>query len=725
MRKIIGILTLFSALFFGMMFVSIETVSAQAACSSWTCSTETVNGNTSQVCTGDPPGCVFTQSGTISCDPGYYACNRRLGCCQIGDPTDGGGGTNECTVRTDNCAYNWTPAPNMLLPGVDPNPYCRRPTYCPPLGNAQIQTGCCMTDWTDPDHPEGVCTTPQVKSVQCCPPGTAEGYTDTVSSNYTYTHSCYDNAGLGHICQNPTDIWIIDGRAVGDLCYTGRNNCDGDGENCETFPVWNFSTTCTRVTRTYSCVSTCNTTAPTAVSTPAGPNVGTSIVINWTPGANGVSQLFWVDEQDAGQPAGTHVELDAGCPTLGDCEASRLLGTTINSQTVYGLQPLTTYFYRIVTYKDTTCHSEVGGSFTTPASTGAISGTVYLDANNTCTDQSTPMNNVYVGMDGTTGVNTGVNGTFSFSGLTLNSVHDIGVTPPTGYTCSTASACNIYPCYQANVVTSSSGKRFYLTQSRAAWWQVMGGAIYAGSTANGTTVGSTIPDSIAAGSRYLILPGVGGTAAAAMRASGDAPSVGSGTVNSGGWSAKTTYNGKKMDYTYFAKEMGLVPGTSDWLTSTLNEQAYNAAKDYWYSNQDSVITTSWDIANGESYTVFVDGDLTISANINVAPGGFLAFIVNGDITVSPTVQYIEGIYVAQNNFVTSSTMPGTTDIPLVIEGNVAAWGTVDLNRDLVGNNSNTPAEMFKYRSDIISSMPDKMKAFVMMWGEVVPGTYEE
>lgn len=47
--------------------------------------------------------------------------------------------------------------------------------------------------------------------------------------------------------------------------------------------------------------------------------------------------------------------------------------------------------------------------------------------------------------------------------------------------------------------------------------------------------------------------------------------LGMGTVSDPGWTAKTTYKGKKIDYSYFAAGMGVVSGqANDWPTNNLS-----------------------------------------------------------------------------------------------------------------------------------------------------------
>jgi hypothetical protein len=181
-----------------------------------------------------------------------------------------------------------------------------------------------------------------------------------------------------------------------------------------------------------------------------------------------------------------------------------------------------------------------------------------------------------------------------------------------------------------------------------------------------------------------------------------------------------------MDYAYFTREMAVLPNQdSDWNGAIMDKPTYSAAKDFYYFNPGpATISNPWAVAANEKYTIFVNGNLNINSDITVAPGGFLALIVNGNITVGTEVASIQGLYVADDNFVTSSkyVLNSVSDSQLSVAGSVAAWGTFSLGRNLGGTNSSAPSELFTYRSDLIASMPDKMKTFLMQWGEVVPGT---
>jgi hypothetical protein len=188
--------------------------------------------------------------------------------------------------------------------------------------------------------------------------------------------------------------------------------------------------------------------------------------------------------------------------------------------------------------------------------------------------------------------------------------------------------------------------------------------------------------------------------------------------------ARSTYQGKKTGYDFFAKQLGVLPGqAADW-TTTIGQGNCTAGEDFCYG-PGATISSAWNVASGQKYVVLVDGNLRINAKITVASGGFLAIIVNGSVTVDPSVTQMQGLYVMNGNFVTETSASGD-DAQLNVAGSVVAWGNVVLNRDLgsgAAGNIVSPAELFVYRSDLLVNMPEKMKTFVMQWSEVVPGTF--
>ena len=179
-----------------------------------------------------------------------------------------------------------------------------------------------------------------------------------------------------------------------------------------------------------------------------------------------------------------------------------------------------------------------------------LAGTVYYDALNNCSGAGWSSGGVAVSLDG--GAGSAVSPTVTFTLLASStSSHSLAVSLPAGYICSTAAGCNT--CSRSSIISPSNNNFFYLTNLREAWWQAEGAGVYAGSMAGGVTVRSELPTALT----RLILPGAGGTSAALLRASGQTD-LGAGTVSTEGWSILTRYQGKRMDYQYFAARMGVI-----------------------------------------------------------------------------------------------------------------------------------------------------------------------
>lgn len=449
----------------------------------------------------------------------------------------------------------------------------------------------------------------------------------------------------------------------------------------------------------------CATKAPTVPSLSSPANGSNSTVTNIT--------LRWSDLTD--------VQFGYACPAAAQSNQYDVyIGTTASNMTLRTTTSLadgttsypftaslgSTYYWKVVAKNGSLSTSSATWSFTVSS---LLTGTVFNDVNNNCT--GTGMSGVGLTLSNGTTATTVGNGTYSLS--KPSGTFTLTTAIPAGYLCSTG-ACGNCP---SRSVSTAGPFNFYLTQSREAWWQVVGGGAYAGAS-SGASIGSTIPSSVTAANRYLVLPGTTGTAAAVMRASSSAPDTGSGSVSTSLWSARSSYKGKRMDYDYFAAQMGVLP-TTQALTNLASKPA--SGQEFYYISGNQTLGAPWSVLSGESYVIFVNGNLDINSNITVATGGFLTFIVNGNIAVGASVTSLHGLYVADANFVTT----GPTNVAqLDIQGTVAAWGSFSLERDLSASNLTLPAEKFTYRSDLVANMPRKMKTFTMQWSEVAPGTFD-
>ncbi|HFC09078.1 MAG TPA: hypothetical protein ENJ54_04360 [Chloroflexi bacterium] len=140
---------------------------------------------------------------------------------------------------------------------------------------------------------------------------------------------------------------------------------------------------------------------------------------------------------------------------------------------------------------------------------GEVSGTVYLDENNSCsTSQPSNFGGGMTASLRNTSYSDSVGSDGQFSIGAPGGSYTLDMTIPNGYICSTGplgTGCGGGCPTQTGVTSPSAGNNFFFTQRRSAWWQVVGGDVYAGSTGGGTVIRSLIPGSVPASQRHLIL----------------------------------------------------------------------------------------------------------------------------------------------------------------------------------------------------------------------------
>jgi hypothetical protein len=228
--------------------------------------------------------------------------------------------------------------------------------------------------------------------------------------------------------------------------------------------------------------------------------------------------------------------------------------------------------------------------------------------------------------------------------------------------------------------------------------------------------------------------------------------VGSGTIDANGgiseraentYSSDTTKTRYQEKYDYFYRNSGLGNSPSNDFTGSETDAlkpTYNASDITYYQNGNLTIQSPWSVASGETYVVFVEGNLTLTDGdgasdqlIDVADGGFLAFIVSGNIlveeqlgnsTLASTTSNVEGVFVADGTLTIESR--GTTaggDDRFVGEGVFVGWGGVNLDRDFSDGstrsleNNSKAVELFVYRPDFLVNMPDIMLVPIRIWQE--------
>lgn len=270
-----------------------------------------------------------------------------------------------------------------------------------------------------------------------------------------------------------------------------------------------------------------------------------------------------------------------------------------------------------------------------------------------------------------------------------------------------------------------------------AWWQVWGGHLLA-SADTGQAIVSAIP-----GDDTCIEPDCYPFVSSVDRAGiGDSDGfllTGGGSIAAGGWltyrepntfAEGTLVTRLNETYSFFYRQysLGLNPD-DDFAASADDAQEPIVVKEAYFHSGDLTIQSSWDVTSGESYVIFVDGDLYIQDPgglgelITVSEGGFLAFVVTGDINISEDVGHsvlantagnIEGVYVADGTITVASN--GAMDLRFVGEGTFVGWEGVMLGRDFNGgvDNDYYPAEMFVFRPDLVKNTPEKMMRSQML-----------
>ncbi len=194
-----------------------------------------------------------------------------------------------------------------------------------------------------------------------------------------------------------------------------------------------------------------------------------------------------------------------------------------------------------------------------------------------------------------------------------------------------------------------------------------------------------------------------------------------GTVSSAGWIAKTNTSNNLYSYSYFealasGKNVAVIGDgvidVSDIASATNDPDGYS------YLKIDGDATTSGFNFNNKKVIVFIDGDLTINGDIGVNPNlldtSFFMVVVSGSIIVAPDVTEIVGIFTADTEFLTEP-----DDDQLVVTGSVAAANIV-LQRNLLGGNVNTPAELFNYAPELVVNYPPSLSDKHLVWREVAP-----
>jgi len=456
----------------------------------------------------------------------------------------------------------------------------------------------------------------------------------------------------------------------------------------------------------------CDTTAPTNIV--VEPLSFTSAKVTWTPGLNGVSQKVFVDRNR------TRVETAVDdCPnclinetvgvTKGSASDPFLTGETLNTGRVY--------YYKIVTYKSSSCSS--------PSAIAKAVSSCTLSPSSMTIQVGDPPQTLTASVADSSEIEKITFQSLAPSYVTVNPAHPDGdsdwryqtevsgtqsrVAPVTVRGRVYFTGTNLPVCIaEASITVTSSNP----------WWQVIDGDV---------SSGGNITSKVADG-EYFDLKGAGGYPG--IPAYTNSTNLTSSTVSEKGWIVKGASAGQKtFSYDYFANQIPQdivftqIPSSSiTSFPSAPNQMGYK-----WYKYTGDVdLNIDGNITLNDSKVVLLveNANLYINKKINLDDGkGFFLAIVKGNINISSgigggTGPHLEGLYFADESISTGTTGQ-ENDTQLYIRGSLAGGEGIRIERKPGGSN-NSPAEIFEYAPDQVILFPPKLSTRRISWKEVAP-----
>ncbi len=412
------------------------------------------------------------------------------------------------------------------------------------------------------------------------------------------------------------------------------------------------------------------------------------------------------------------------------------------------------------------CRKTLPVDVITPSS--QLSGTVFVDEDQTasliggaCTDSgSLPILDQAEYSLTYGGTNVPINPDGTYGPIEISAGYDtLELTPDSIYSCACPSGCS-YVIEPGTTVT----RNFYVNSSKEAWWQSMGGQIYAGQ-ATGNAIASLIPITTCEASA-ICTPAISAQDNCVNNPDCEADVLTSGIAITGGGAIdssdeidnQTGYINERTsptyvtgsittkmveNYDYFYRHYSMGAAEANFPGSETDAEKPPALaegdKPYMTTGNLSIDTHAWNVTTGEQIVIFVNGNLTIDDStgieqlITVEKGGFLAFIVSGDIIITPnvgnsditsTTPNIEGVYITNGNInIGSRGEAAGGDYTFVGSGTFVGWSGINLSRDYSdgggrkAENNDKPVELFIYRPDFVENIPEEMKKTNYVWQE--------
>jgi hypothetical protein len=254
------------------------------------------------------------------------------------------------------------------------------------------------------------------------------------------------------------------------------------------------------------------------------------------------------------------------------------------------------------------------------------------------------------------------------------------------------------------------------------WWQVGDSDVLT----NGS-IGSSVPTSL-----YFNLAGGGGFPGVAIY--GGTTNLTSAKVSTKHWLANTSNTTNRVyGSSYFINS---IPGSvtqNDISSSVFDQSVMNAGTSssdgYVWFRYDGTTALNISTLNLGSKKVILIADLAninINGNINLTKGsGFFLLVTKGRVSVNSSVGgggfNLEGIYISDGAFSSGTKKTSTVnDTKLSVRGTVAAYGGMNLQRDLGVGNASSPGEYFEYAPDLELLFPASLSSRVTNWREVAP-----
>ena len=372
------------------------------------------------------------------------------------------------------------------------------------------------------------------------------------------------------------------------------------------------------------------------------------------------------------------------------------------------------------TFQRTRTNACVGSQ--TEACAGSINGAVFDASDN----DFCPVDKTGLGISGAsvtaTGTSISYNGATNTSSLYAISArspdtYNLTVNPGSGYVAAPKLTC------QGSAVTFSgqtetATRDFGFWKVYGGWFQALNGSVY-----GRTGIQSTIPGTMPATDRHLILANASGTDGVAYYKSGtlnlgNYPGV---TVSETGLNANSGYDGDPANYTYWKVKMATFDKT---VWNGLGQPTYNGGADnYQIYTSTGDVTINWSPATGERVIYLINGNVTVSGNITVPTGSptFLAVFANGTITFNTNLTRVDGWWVGNSlNFPCIDTSPtdgvcDETDAQFEGQGSFVGYDSISLSRDQGLANNSQPSEHFTYRPDLLVNAPEPLYVSKYIW----------